>query len=140
MRILTITLILTVTLLFSCSKNCECIDKNQYIPELYQTYWEGTFIQKTSDNEYTYQICISFEYEQRGDYIITDNANHNSNSIEGFFLYKKDQKILYIDNDSNGNVLTGNWFITNCTQESIVLEKGIMNDTNNSKLYLTKIY
>lgn len=130
----------SVFLFISCDKECKCPDKVLQYPELYQTYWEGTLAQKRQGKESIYQIKISFEFENRGDYIIMNSQDIIYSSIEGFFQYKLDNKILYITEGGYENILNGNWLIVSFDRDNIVLQESVINEMNSSKLSITKIY
>lgn len=130
----------SILLFFSCSKDCNCTNGQLQYPELYQTYWEGVLVHKLLGEKHEYQIKISFDYKSRGDYVIMNSTVVEPYSPEGFFQYEQEHKIIYIKEGSIGNILNGNWLITDYKENYIMLQNNIIDEMNSSNLILKKIY
>lgn len=134
-----IVLIASLLLLFSCDKKCECEDNSQRIPELYQTFWEGTLLHKEAEQEYRYQIKISFGYKYRGEYSIVNSSPKPPYSANTILGYKLENRMLSIS-DGYNNILLGDWYILNYDKNTIILQNNIIDKKNSSKLILTKTF
>lgn len=137
-----VVLLFLITLpLASCSKDSDSCYCNLANLNLNQTYWEGIILYKESSKEQSFRIKVFFDSINRGEYRIVDFPIDIPYSEKSIFTYKIDSKMIHIEGGTN-NVLLGYWFVTDVNEkgDDLVLQSNIIDEENNSKLYLTKKY
>lgn len=127
-----LSLFILCLLVISCSKNEVPMCSN-----LYQTFWTGTLEIHYLEKKIKYEINIIFDSQNTGQYFIKKFTPEIPFSYKTDFKYNVESNIILIEGGFN-NILTGQWWITYCEGNEVILKRNIENQANSDELYIIK--